>query len=286
MKKIILLLLCTSVLGFSSENEGIIAFTKDGKQIILNEDSTWQEASITNFAELSAAEILNIFMNSTNIEEKIKCVLNSEKITSLIHKYYAGKGKVFSEIEIINPNAKPSENGLYKLFANVAFKDKELRKLGNVLNTYYLKTTTAGIKIDWESTVGYNSMSPEIFIETQPENAVEFRVKAKLITGQPHKRLLNAVDKKCSKLYKFAKDAWCISINNSVNATIGWGFIDKKSAAGEKLFETLKDNLEHKMILKIKSKSKPVIIAQARGVICEIEDILAYDTWYLEDNNN
>ena len=279
MKKIILLSFCLSAVAFTEETTVSQAITRDGKIITLNDDSTWKIVTNTDIAALSASEVLGLFLNASNMEERLKYVLEPDSVAELMHKYYTGTGKIFADVSVINPSSTPNQNGWYTLFASVVYKDKELKKRGHILRTYYLKQTAAGVKIDWKSTIGYNPISTEVYIETQPQAAQDLKLKLKLITGQLNEKVSAASKKLGKNIRKTAEKSWGFAMYDSLNNFLGWGYADKNSETGKKLFEILKDNNEHQMIVTLECKTKPVTIAERYGVFCEIKNVIAVDTW-------
>ena len=107
---------------------------------------------------------------------------------------------------------------------------------------YWIMKTSDGYKVDWESSVVYNSMSWAAFKAQRPSGSVKFRVSGQLsddFTGQ---------------MYGKNSDYYSIELQScdadgTLNYLSLWAYVRKASADGKRLFDLLKDGKKRLLIL-------------------------------------
>lgn len=204
---------------------------RDGRQVVLNPDGTWHYA--TNEPSISAGSALDTvraYLSAPSWRDRSSLVLNPKRVKPLMESRYSGKRWVAPKFQLLTQTEPtPSISGWVKVEADVS----------GSITSYYLKHTMKGYRIDWESSVGFNPMSPEEFRATKPSKPIRFRIYAKL-------------DDYYNYEFLGAKDiAYSIIIEDRNNNRLGHGYADKNSHIGQVLFNKLRDGNNHEMVLDV-----------------------------------
>ena len=107
---------------------------------------------------------------------------------------------------------------------------------------YICKKTAGGVKIDWEASVGYNSLSLLTFKANMSSKPTEFRLIAKIGTTYWDTR-------------PSQNTHWHVMIHDNFG-NYSDSYISKTSVEGKKMYEILKDGKEHQLILEIRIESE------------------------------
>lgn len=207
------------------------------KKLINQNDSllkAFSQKKVTDVIETPQNEadsivfLVQSYYNCKKWEDRLAFVLNAETVKQHLKDYYSGQ---YLPIKIPNDNIA-IQGSNFKL--NESFLVQARTREG----TIYVKKTSDGFKIDWDATVGYNSISIRAFELGGTAQPSEFRVTVKLSNVYPLDGYYN------------------LSIRDN-NRGI-YGFISKSSVEGKKLFEILKDGNEYPLILQIKSDNSLV----------------------------
>jgi len=162
-------------------------------------------------------------------EDRLAYVLKPERVKPYMKDYYTDNYKsstiIKDEISIQGSDYKTNES------FKVVISGKTI---------IYCKKTSDGYKIDWEGTIGYNSISMKTFKANLSNIPTEFRVKATIGTFYN----FNYIDAKNTH--------WNVSIEDNYKNFIIGCYISKSSIEGKKLYEILKDGKSHALILEIK----------------------------------
>ncbi len=122
------------------------------------------EATLTSEAEVLARK----FLLAIQVEEILPLVRNPQREESRIRQYYPD-GKIPAlGLSQFNPTGSLTKQGLTTLFS-VTTRDKEEKSIAFVEGPQ-------GLKIDWESWVGWSDISWEKFLSSKSTTAHVFRV--------------------------------------------------------------------------------------------------------------
>ena len=252
-----LLVFFGTVLSVTCLAQEIVA-TRDGRRVVLNADGTWNYATNapSNIAG-SALETMRAYLSAPSWRDRVSLVLYPERVKPLMEcRYSGGEWRVADFQLLTQTEPTPTQVGWVKVEADVA---------GNTL-VYYLKKTNEGYRIDWETSVGANPMSPEEFRATRPTRLVRFRVLAKL-----------------DDYYNFEfsgaqNTAYSIAMTVAGGADIGHGYVKKNDTMGQELFGKLKDGRKHKVVVDVQC------LPNARdGSVFLITKVVSLDGWWIDD---
>ena len=253
---LIVIIVVPAVISLAQE----IATKKDGRQVILNSNGTWLYVAHTptTIAE-SAIETLRAYLTVSSWRDRTSLVLNPNKVKLLMEAHYSRKKWKTPDFKFLTTSEPiPSQTGWVKV-------EVEVKGLPSV---YYLKKTDRGYRIDWETYVGFNSMSPEEFKATKPTIPVLFRVKA------------NLADFYNFEFRNAENVAYSIAIEDGEGKRIGHGYANKNDITGQKLFAKLKDGRKHDVVVEIQC------LPNARDGSCFIiTKIINLDGWWFEEND-
>jgi hypothetical protein len=132
---------------------------------------------LTQDEELIAAEILSGFLNAKTIDERLQYVRDQKRVKPLMEKWYAENpeeaSREWPDAEIIL-RKKIIDRERYFVILAVEFVEIGKRVLAIEQNK-----ETGEMRIDWETTVGYQPMPLEEFKSQRPTKPVKFWVKVK-----------------------------------------------------------------------------------------------------------
>ncbi len=129
---------------------------------------------------------------------------------------------------------------------------------------YYVKRTPDGYRIDWEASLQDNPMSWKAYMAQRPLNSMTFRVAAGLATYYN---------------YEFSNaqpDYFSINLNSIDLIPSLYGYVERGSKSGKRMYEILKDGETHHLTVKIRflpyrSTSNTVLI-----------DTLISESWIID----
>ena len=125
--------------------------------------------AITDAAFLAAAQPLaERFLNATRVDELLPLVREPERAATRLHAYHGGDSIEPEGLHLFNTRSEVGREGpfLYVQLSNRAFEEK----------TMAFVNTPDGLKIDWESWVGWSATPWPDFIESKPTSPTLFRV--------------------------------------------------------------------------------------------------------------
>ncbi|MBI2441564.1 MAG: hypothetical protein HYV35_09350 [Lentisphaerae bacterium] len=229
--------------------------TKDGRSAIINSDGTWHYSTNSPVAiPVSALDAVRAYLAASSWRDRIPLVLNPEKVKPLMEARYGERAWNAPRFDILTgTEPAPTQTGWVKIQADVE---------GRTLD-YYLKKTKDGYRIDWETSVGSNPVSPEEFRATRPTTPVRFRVLAKL-------------DDYYNYEFRDAQDfAWSIALTDGGEKNIGHGYAKKNTAMGQYLFKKLKDGKKHPIVVEVQCLPNA-----SDGSVFLITGVVNLDGWW------
>lgn len=230
--------------------------SKDGRRINLNPNGTWEYVTNSPASSTSALETLRAYLSAKTWRERVPYVLNSETVKSLMEARYADNPWKIPEFEFLTQNEpQPDNKGWVKIQVYLDGRSAD----------YYMKNTKDGYKIDWETSAGYNLVSPEEFRATLPTSPVRFSAYATL--GDFYN-------------YEFSDsqiDTWSMNLVESSGKEIGYGYARKSTPMGQKLFQLLKDGKKHRIVVQLQYLPK----AQSSYHFL-ISEVINFDGWWYE----
>jgi hypothetical protein len=173
-------------------------------------------------------------------QERLLYVLDSTNVKALMEKHY-------SKADLTNPPKIKDIQQNPKGF-NTKLTDSILIMKGTFDTEiyeqfiYYIVKTKEGLKIDWLSSIGYNTFSLNVYQATKPTDVKIFRMNCKL-SDYYNFGYINSSD----QFYSIE----CITNDNESPSMIH-GYVLKNSVDGIKIFDILKDGESHKMSLALK----------------------------------
>jgi hypothetical protein len=187
--------------------------------------------------------LIEKYFASKTWQERLMYVLDSASTKPLMEKYYENSDfsdlPTFKDIKQINQNPDfilPDSVILMSITAS--WKNAFGGEISEQFY-YYLVKTGNGLKIDWPSSIGYNSLSLDVYKATKPTDIKTFKLTCKL-----------------SDYYNFGyfdsdDKYYSIDCETSENGSYSsiYGYVQKESEDGKKMFEILKDGKSHKMTL-------------------------------------
>ena len=160
-------------------------------------------------------ESLEEFLNSDDIEAKIKLSRSSERVTPLMRKYYQkyDDGPIaFRRISSAGEEGTGIIDGFYLI--KVSFPDFSILPV-------ILAFEDNRIVVDWESFVGYSEITLSEFISKKPRNSTLMRLNAS------SDNYFN---------YQFQEDMYrCLYLRNPEDTEAVYGYIERGSRADDQL---------------------------------------------------
>jgi hypothetical protein len=187
----------------------------------------------------SPESVVESYLKAKDWQERLKYVLDPDRVRPLMEKRYSNKYEPFEKFKV---NAsKQIKDQWVEVEVLVSGKNIYGAPASEILLYYlYLQKTSAGYKIDWEASIGHNSMTTAAFKAQKPKEPIKFRVKAKLSNNFFS----------ISNVYR--NSLWSVELKDSIENLIAYGYIEKELEDGKRLYEVLKDGEEHRIILIIK----------------------------------
>lgn len=185
-------------------------------------------------------QVVENYLKAKDWQERLKYVLEPDRVKPVMEKRYSTNYTPPDKIKV-NP-VKPIKDQWFEVEA--------------ILNgdriSYYLQKTENGYKIDWESSVGYNApMTVAAFKAQRPKEPMKFRVIGNLSNSYPY--IPWEIRREAEK------NLWSVGLRDGDGNSIAYGYIEKESDDGKRLYELLKDGEKHKFtaIIKFFEGSRP-----------------------------
>ncbi|MFA7172643.1 MAG: SHD1 domain-containing protein [Kiritimatiellia bacterium] len=252
-------ILLITIIGMTANTIALaqeIATTKNGRDVILNSNGTWEYLNNNRSSvKESANETLRAYLSASSWRERTTFVLDPNRIAPLMEVRYSGKLWKEPKFELLS--SKELTTGWVAIKADT----------GGNTSEYYLKKTEEGYKIDWESSVGFNTMSPKEFNVTKPTTPVRFKVEAKLDDHHNY------------EFHQTEDIFYSIALQEGGGNRIGYGYVKKKDAIGQKLFEKLKDGRRQAIIVEIQCLPNA-----SNGRFFLISQVINWDGWWQEES--
>ncbi|MDE0396352.1 MAG: hypothetical protein OXL96_00955 [Candidatus Poribacteria bacterium] len=183
------------------------------------------------------ANIIQAYIKAGSAKGRSRYVVNPKTALPRMEKRYRQsnlKGMTLEEVERIDGEGdpRPGKYGKYR----ASWTDHRDRRDSAI---YYIKNTRDGLKIDWETSIGYNEMSLKLFKTIRPAGPKVFRCEAEL-SGHydPFKP-------------NMAREYYSVHLSDPGGLAQMWGYVRKNSELGKRLFDILKDGETHKITLKM-----------------------------------
>ena len=186
----------------------------------------------------SPESVVESYLKAKDWRERLKYVLDPDRVRSLMERHYGNKDFEIEKIKV-NPS-KQIKDQWVEVEATISVKNIYGATVVSNTASYYLKKTSTGHKIDWEASIGHNSMTTAAFKAQKPKEPIKFRVKAKLSNNYFS----------ISNVYK--NSLWSVELKDGIENPIAYGYIEKELEDGKRLYEVLKDGEEHRIMLIIK----------------------------------
>lgn len=196
--------------------------------------------SVLGCGSKTPEQVVESYLKAKDWQERLKYVLEPERVKPFMEKRYSK----YEPLEKIKVNIAKQIKDQWVEVDTVIWGKNALG--GEVSNThhYYLQKTNDGYKIDWEASVGLNSMTAAAFKAQRPKEPMKFRVIGTLSDNySPFGG--NYV----------AETYWSVALKDGDENFIAYGYIPKDSEDGKKLYELLKDGETHRLILTVRYPS-------------------------------
>jgi len=143
---------------------------------------------LSSAEEEGALEIINGFLDSDKIEDKLKFVRDPEQVEPLMRDWYARNPIQSKKPDgVVLRRDKQMDKGRYFIRLYIEFAgdtnllDKEFKidPTSATRRMFMVEQTEDEMKLDWETAVEYQPLTLADFKDKRPTEAVEFRVKVK-----------------------------------------------------------------------------------------------------------
>lgn len=182
-------------------------------------------------------QVVESYLKAKDWQERLKYVLDADKVKPLMEKHYSIKYERPEKFKV-HP-AKQIKDQWVEVDTAISGKNAFGTTVTNDYS-YYLQKTSSGYKIDWEASMGQNSLTAAAFKAQRPKEPIKFRVLGTLSTNYFYVR--RGVE----------ETHWSIAIKDSNDDFMAYGYIRKDSEDGKGLYEILKDGEQHRLTLTIK----------------------------------
>lgn len=213
--------------------------------------------------------LIEKYLNSDSWQERLNFVYDSATTKVLMKEYYKNynfKNKLkFKDItQIPNENVDIKKDSLITMSFTIFGK--------NIFGTgieqkvfFFIIPTNKGLKIDWQSSVGYNPVKLNVYKASKPSNTTILKVVCKISDYYNH-GYRNKID-----------DYYSIecSSNEPNSLDLLYGFISKKSEDGKRIYEILKDGNYHNLTLALQYNYK----SEESSDVVEIKKIVS-PNWF------
>ena len=182
----------------------------------------------------TAERVIAAYLEAGSAKGRSRYVLHPETTLPKMEKYYSGA--VLGDIRA-DASSRIDGHGDPKVGKYGKYKMTYINQGAQYTSIYYVKNTRDGMKIDWESSVGYSDMSWNGFAGLRPTEPMTFRVNAQISS---------------TYIFEFGEAG---ATHYSVNMAEGhfmFGYVKKNSRLGRRLFGILKDGERHHLTLKLR----------------------------------
>lgn len=168
--------------------------------------------------------------------EKLKYILNSDKLADIVNKYYA---EDYSPEQILKDNITVNKTKIEKgEYIKIRVKISDFKKPTIVIK----KCADNSFKIDWEATVGYNPQSLTAYVTSDNATPMQFRFELELSSLFYNDLVYNGNP---------ISNTEFISIHILTSPQSAFAWVSKNTPDGKKLFDLLGDGKLHKAIVTI-----------------------------------
>lgn len=197
-------------------------------------------SSVLGCGSKTPESVVESYLKANTWEERAKYVLDADRVKPAMEKRYS---KDYEPIEKFKVNPPKQIKDQWVGVDTVIWGKNLLGAESSNTNLYYLQKTNAGYKVDWEASVGFNSMTAAAFKAQRPKEPIKFRLIGKL----SDRYYYIPWDRRNAE-----KSLWSVALNDGDENSLAYGYIEKESEDGKRLYEILKDGEEHRLTLTIK----------------------------------
>ncbi len=232
--------------------------TRNGQHVVLMPDGNWHYTNdVASVNAESALDTVRNYLSAQSWHDRVSLVLHPGRVKPLMESRYSSMRWTPLDYKLVTQiEPRPSRAGWVQVKADVS----------GYTTTYYLKITKAGYRIDWESSVGFNPISPAEFKALRYIEPTRFRVTAQLDDYYNYE-FDDAIDR-----------AYSIKIRID-GKRIGWGYIDKRNKMAPAIFNTLRDGKRHNMVLDL-----AYLPNSEEGDVFVITKVVNLYGWLVPDN--
>jgi len=191
----------------------------------------------------SPEAIVRKYLNAPAWEDRLAFVRYPEKVKPLMSEHYKD-GKFPATFVSIESDPQSSSTQMAEwVEVKVVFGNKTgfLGQQIEDTRDYLLQLTKDGYKIDWEASVGYNSIEWKAYLAQRPTKMIKFRLIGELSDYFNYEFRADLEGRK--KYYS-------IKLSDADGTDVGiHAYIFRGTEEGKKIFELLKDGEPHYMIL-------------------------------------
>lgn len=205
----------------------------------LPESKDIQDIKLYDKNDSEQVKILKLYLSATKWEDRLKYVIDPEKVKPLMKSQYEGEN-AYTPLKSFTVNeSKELEKDWIEISATIAYK-AGFRSGASYTQKYYLNFLNNQYKIDWIASTGYNETSFRSFETQKIAEPTKFKVST----------ILSDIDSSI-----LPKDSY-FSVSLDDSSMSESAFIDKNSEDGKKLFDILKDGEKHDVTLFLKYVNK------------------------------
>jgi hypothetical protein len=211
---------------------------------------------------MSPEDVVQGFLNATTVQGRIGYILDPDRVGPILEAR-EGQGTVAAPKSL--SLRRPEVSGSYTLVRANGVDANETP----FQRVFALKQTDAGLKIDWEATVGYNPKPLKTFLARKPDDPASFRVMGDLATYYN----FNYVHSHNTHL--------SIRLIDPESLVKTHGYVAKDSEAGRQLADLLQDGKPHPLTLELKCEGpdrEP--ITQLGANVVAITEVIS-ESWIL-----
>jgi len=196
--------------------------------------------SVLGCGSKTPEQVVESYLKAKDWQERLKYVLEAERVKPAMEKRY--REYTPPEKFKVNP-PKQIKDQWVEVDAVIWGKNAFGTEVSNTAQ-YYLQKTTDGYKIDWEASIGQNSLTAAAFKAQRPKEPLKFR-------------LLGTLSDNYSPFggNYVSETHWSVALKDGDENFIAYGYITKDLEDGKKLYELLKDGETHHLTLTVRYPS-------------------------------
>ena len=197
--------------------------------------------------------VVSSYLKAATVEEKLRYVRHRERVRPLMEEYYAERPLVSRGYERVTAFYPIGVENEPFLFMQVRGGD------GNLVALLLEQVGEDEVQVDWETDVAYQPMPVSEFLEKRPEEAMTFRLFAKLDMFYAYE-------------FEDAKRYQSLMLTERDSDTYLFGYVERGSEVHEKVMEILSGDPKRKEPVLLKVRFLPDSRA-TRSVL--IEEVVA-----------